>query len=84
MQYRRLFIDTDPIVGQTVNMTINFRINEQSAIVYTQNIFLDQPQTRLDFGIPAKSMSLEFIVSGSSFPFKLNGFTVEARLQRRV
>lgn len=84
MQYRRLYIDTDPILGMTVMMTINFRINEQSDIVYTQDIFLDEYQTRLDFGIPAKSLSVEMIVSGASFPFKLNGFTVEARLQRRV
>lgn len=83
MQYRRLFVDTDPI-GTTVMMTINFRKDEQPDIVLTRTIQLDMYQTRIDFGIPAKSLSVEFIVSGSSFPVKLNGFTVEARLQRRV
>lgn len=83
-QYRRLFIDTDPIVGITVPLTINFRINEQDDVVLTRETFFDQFQTRIEFGIPAKSLSIELITSGSSFPVRINGYTLEARLQRRV
>lgn len=84
MQYRRLFIDTDPIVGITVPLTVNFRVNEQDTIVKTMQTYFDQFQTRLEFGIPAKSLSIELVTSGSSTPIRINGFTLEARLQRKV
>jgi len=84
MQYRRLFVDHDPIVGITVPMQVNFRVNEQSAIAATATIYLNDYQSRIDFGIPAKSLSVELVTSGASFPVKINGFTVEGRLQRKV
>jgi len=84
MQYRRLFIDTDPIQGATIPLTINFRKDEQDAIVLTRQIYFDQFQTRIDFGIPAKSLSVELVTSGASYPIRINGFTLEARLQRKV
>lgn len=84
MQYRRLFVDHDPVVGFTVPMQVNFRVNEQSAIAATALIYLNDYQSRIDFGIPAKSLSIELITSGASFPVRVNGFTVEGRLQRKV
>lgn len=83
-QYRRLFVDTDPIPGATIPLTINFRVDEQPDIVLTRTIYFNQYQTRIDFGIPAKSLSIEFVASSASFPIRINGYTLEARLQRNV
>lgn len=83
-QYRKLYIDTDPVVGATIPLTVNFRVNEQDDIVLTRQTYFDQFQTILDFGIPAKSISVEFITSGASYPIRINGFTIEARLQRKT
>lgn len=84
MQYRRLFVDHDPVVGFTVPMYVNFRVNEQDAIAATAIIYLNDYQSRIDFGIPAKSLSVELVTSGASYPVRINGFTIEGRLQRPV
>ena len=84
MQFRRLYFDCDPVVGLTVPVTVNFRVNQQDDIVLTRTMYLNQFQNRIDFGIPAKSLSVEFIASGASFFFQINGFTVEYRVQRRT
>lgn len=84
MQFRRLYLDSDPISGFTVPVTVNFRVNQQDSIVLSRTMYMNEFQSRIDFGIPAKSLSVEFIVSGASYPIKINGFTVEYREQRRT
>lgn len=82
-QYRRLFLDTTPS-GITVPININFRQDYGTSIVLNRTMYANMFQNRIDYGIPAKSMSVEFGTFGSSFAFQLNGYTIEHRLQRLV
>lgn len=80
-QYRRLFANVDLISGQT--LTINLRADYSDTISATRYIPLNQFQTRIDFGIPAKTLSTEF-TNFSSSPIRIYGYTVEMRFQRAV
>lgn len=80
-QFRRLFLDTDPI-GISSILQINFRKDEGASIVYGTTMSTGRFQSRIDFGIPAKSLSAEIGFYNASLPFRLNGWTYHARFQR--
>lgn len=82
-QFRRLWLDveaagaTDPI---TVNFFKDYGTQSVLSVTMPHNLF----QSRIDYGIPAKAISPQFVHSSASFPLTINGFTIEARLQRGV
>lgn len=80
--WRRLYINCD-IPGSTQGLTVNFRPDYGSSIYLTRNMYLDQFQKRIDFGISAKSMSMEILISASQ-AIRINGYTVESRYLRSV
>lgn len=84
--FRRLFTDATVPAGQTQVVAINFYADKNTVPYYSTTMALSSAfQNRIDFGIPAKSIAVEFIysLSGASF-FQLNGFTIESRFQRAV
>ena len=85
-QFRRFFLNLDPIVGSTQPIEVNFRSNYgASNILSFTNAILQNPfQTRVDFGIPAKVLSAQIVHTSASLSFKVFGFTVESRYQRNV
>lgn len=80
-QWRRLYVDATVPDGSTYPVTANFYTDMGSSIVYSTTMMLSGFQTRIDFGIPAKSIAFELIGSGASF-IRLSGFTFEYRFQR--
>lgn len=81
--YRRFFLDVDPIVGVTHSFAINYYLNQSNTVSQTGTISTSAFQTRTDFGLPGKGLSVE-LVAGSSLPVKINGYTIESRFQRNV
>lgn len=83
-QYRRFYLDLVPILGFTNPISINFRLNYGASVHLARTIYQNQFQTRLDFGLPAKSIQPEIIHSSATFGFVVNGYAFESRYQRGV
>lgn len=82
--YRRLFLDVKPITGQTSPITVNFYADYGVTSALTRTMYANPFQSRIDYGIPAKSLSVEFWQSSTSGPLTIYGYTIESREQRRV
>ncbi len=83
-QFRRLFVDSNPILGLTQAIGIGFQKDFATLISATYQIFRDQFQSRIDFGIPAKSLAAVITHSSASLAIRFNGYTIESRYQRSV
>lgn len=79
--WRRLYVDAGTSAGTTLGLTVNFRQDYGESIVSTRTITLDSFQERIDFGISAKTLSVEWIIS-SSQRVTINGYALEARFLR--
>lgn len=79
--FRRLYVDAAIPTGMTFPITVNMFADKATLPTYSTTMGLSAYQTRIDFGIPAKSLSVQFIYSGMTF-LRFNGFTVEFRFQR--
>jgi len=82
-QFRRLFLDT-PAVSASAPITINIRQDYGSSIVVNRTMYQAPFQSRIDFGIMAKAISVEISNSNNDKDLQINGFTIESREQRRV
>lgn len=78
--YRRLFVDSVP-VGSSSAITVNFYQDYGSSVVFSASYFQSPFQNRIEYGIPAKSMAVEFVM-GSTYPFQLMGFDSYFRFLR--
>jgi hypothetical protein len=83
-QYRRLFLDVDPVIGVTQPININLRTNFGTTILINRTMYQNPFQSRIDFGLSAKSIQAEIGHYSASLPFKVNGYTIESRYQRNV
>lgn len=83
-QFRRLFLNLEPISGSSQPIEISLYKNYESVASATFTMYQDPFQSRIDFGIPAKTLSPKFVHSSATHSFKLFGFTVESRYQRSV
>jgi hypothetical protein len=81
-EFRRLYVDVDT-VGSTQGVTINFYPNYGTSVYLTRNTYLDAFNKRLDFGISAKSLSVELIMRASQ-AIRINGYTIESRFLRKT
>jgi hypothetical protein len=81
-QYRRLYINADP--GSSLGVKINFFQDYGTSVVLSTSMLLNQFQTRIDFGIPAKSLAFEMSSIQTNIPFRFYGFTTESRFQRNT
>lgn len=82
-QFRRLWLDTDPQYGGTKVITVNMYKDQGNTPVLSRTIYQSEFQTRTEFGIPAKDLSIELIFSEAS-PLRINGYTLGHRFQRDV
>jgi hypothetical protein len=82
-QFRRLWLDVEA-AGATDPILVNFYQDYGASIVKSVTMPHNMFQSRIDFGIPAKALAPEFVHSSASFPLTINGFTIEARVQRGV
>lgn len=83
-QFRRFFLDVDPVLGVTQPIDVVF-VQDFGNTVGFQDVMYQSPfQSRIDFGVPAKSISVEMSHVSATLPFKVNGYTIESRYQRSV
>lgn len=89
-EWRRLYLDTGPWNSVTLGFRTNFYANfSTNTISLTRTIFASgsqysgQQQTRIDFGIPAKSLAMDISI-GTTNPVKVYGYTIERRFLRNV
>lgn len=82
--WRRLFLNADGVSG-SVNATVNFYGDYSAGSSLTRNITLNDGhfQYRIDYGVSAKTLSVEFIIQASQ-QIIINGYTVESRYLRSV
>lgn len=83
-QYRRFFMNLNPVLGVTQPITINLKTNYSQTIQITRTMYQAPFQSRIDFGLSAKSIAVQMIHVSASLPLKINGYTFEARYQRSV
>ena len=83
-QFRRLYLDVNPILGITQAINVDFRTNYGTSIVLTRTMYQAPYQSRIDFGLSAKSIQPTFTHVSASLPLQINGFTFESRFQRPV
>lgn len=82
-QFRRLYLNIDP-PSATLTFKVNFFQDFGASIVKGVTVNASQFQTRIDYGISAKSIAFEFSSLQTNSVLKLHGFTIESRLQRKV
>jgi len=82
-QYRRFYLNVDPIVGFTAPpIEVNLRSNYGTSNVITRTMYQTPYQSRIDFGIPARSIQAQIMQNSASLGFKINGYTFSSRFQR--
>ncbi len=82
-QFRRLYINADSGVTNYI-LPIKFYQDYGASVVYSATMTIVGFQNRIDYGIPAKSLAFELFNMQSDSPLRINGFTIESRLQRKV
>jgi len=80
--FRRLFLDASP-VGASSSIAINLYQDYGASKIVTRTMYQNPFQSRIDFGVSGKSLSVEFVM-GSTFSLAMHGFTIEYRFQRAV
>lgn len=86
-QFRRLYLDSGPLFeGITNQIHVSFFADHASNAIYmTRSMFQGaSTQSRIDYGIPAKSLGIQFQQGNTQMRFKIYGYTVESRYQRSV
>lgn len=80
--FRRLWLDTSPL-GASAFIDVHFYQDYGASIIVGTTMPLTPFQNRIDFGVSAKSLSVEFI-KNSTFRLALHGFSIAYRFQRNV
>lgn len=82
-QWRRFYINLDPVLGFTSALSIDLFSNYNSATSVVSRTMYQAPfQSRIDFGIASKSLGVEIANVTNTDPIKIDGFTIEYRRQR--
>jgi len=81
-QYRRFYLNLDPVVGSTQAIDVNLIPNYGSSVAATRVMYENPFQSRVDFGISAKAIQAQIIHASASLPLTVFGYTFESRFQR--
>lgn len=82
--YRRFYLNMDPIIGFTQGITLTFKTNFGNTVQLTRSMYQNPYQSRIDFGLSARSLQASMYHYSASLSLKINGFTIESRYQRSV
>lgn len=83
--YRRLFVNADSMAGNaTLAINTNLRANYGSSSQVSGTMVLSSFQDVQDFGIPAKSLSVEISHFSAVDSMKLHGYALESRWLRNT
>lgn len=84
-QYRRLFLNFTPSTpGSTVPVDISFFKDFYPISVLDRTMYQSPFQSRIDFGIPGKSLAFTLTSVSSTEKMIFHGYTLEHRFQRAV
>lgn len=81
-QYRRFYLDVDPIIGITQAINVDFTSNYGSSVQASRTMYQNPFQSRVDFGIPARSIQAIVHHVSATLSYKVNGFAFTSRFQR--
>jgi hypothetical protein len=70
-QYRRFYLDVDPIIGFTQPISVNFSSNYGSSTVVSRTMYQNPFQSRVDFGIPARSIQATIYHASATLSLKV-------------
>lgn len=80
--WRRTYVDVEA-ASLPITATLNFSQDYGTSIVLSRSVTLTGFQERIDHGVSAKALSIEFIIkAGQQVTF--NGYTVESKYLRNV
>lgn len=82
--YRRYYLNVDPVLGFTQPIQMTFKTNFGATIQLSRTMFQAPYQSRIDFGLSARSIQASMYHFSASLSLKVNGFTIESRFQRSV
>lgn len=83
--YRRLFVNADSLAGNaTLTIQTRLRANYGSSIQVSGSLILSQFQNAQNFGIPAKSLSVELSHFSAVDSIRLHGYALEHRWLRNT
>lgn len=83
-QYRRFYLDVNPILGFTQPIYMTFQQDFGTTAQVSRTMYQNPFQSRIDFGISSRSIQASMYHYSASLPLIINGFTFESRLQRMV
>jgi hypothetical protein len=83
-QWRRLYVNVDETVGATVPLVIDFFRNYGATVALSRTMYSTPFQSRIDYGLSAKSLSFRLSESSATTQIKVHGYTIEYRYQRGV
>ena len=79
--WRRFYLSSDPIAN--VSATIGLYSDYSQSASHYISTSLAAFQSRIDFGVPAKTLSIEVVLKSSN-QISINGYTIESRYLRNV
>ncbi len=82
--YRRFYLNVNPVLGVTQAINVNLYSNFGTTIQASRTMYQNPFQSRIDFGIPGRSIQAEVSHASATLPFQISGFTFESRHQRDV
>lgn len=81
--YRRLYINTEPVSGgESQAITAELMKNYSETVLDTRTMYQAPFQSRIDFGISAKSFAANLYHVSATLPLTIYGYTIEGRYQR--
>lgn len=81
-QFRRLFINVDPVTGTTSPLAVEFFQDFGTSVVLSRTMYQNPYQSRIDFGIPATALAIQISNYSAVDTMKLHGLVLEYRFQR--
>ncbi len=83
--FRRCFVDAESMAGNvTLPIEMKFRADYGSSYQVAASLVLTDMQNVVDFGIPAKSLSVEISHFSAVDSMRLHGYVLESRWQRNT
>jgi hypothetical protein len=82
--WRRFYLNVEPISGSSQAINLEFKTNYSDTVSHTAIIYQSPYQSRLDFGLSARSIQCVASHVSASLPLTVYGYTFESRFQRGV
>lgn len=82
--FRRLYLNINTVTGITQPIDVNLRQDFGASIQISRTMYQNPFQSRIDFGIPARSLSADVTHASSSLSITVFGYGWDTRFLRNV